>query len=159
MEERTSILTKVERKKINVPQPGIFRWYNRKMGGVDQIDANIAVYRKALMGKSWSRQFCGSSRSTNGSLKDVTSAKLLLQFWWDVVYSFLLRYGESKIPPGIHPSRSATQVPNFVLEGGDRLILSQQVRMRFAVCKNMTTKARKSCKVPLHHKCFNEFHS
>ncbi|XP_054737840.1 uncharacterized protein LOC129244249 [Anastrepha obliqua] len=39
--------------KINVPQPNLYATYNKHMGGVDNIDQNVNVYRIALKGKKW----------------------------------------------------------------------------------------------------------
>ena len=42
-----------EKKKISIKRPGCIEKYNQFMGGTDQMDANINVYRISLRGKKW----------------------------------------------------------------------------------------------------------
>lgn len=42
-----------ERKKVDVNIPFVFQNYNKSMGGVDQADQSIALYRIAVRGKKW----------------------------------------------------------------------------------------------------------
>lgn len=42
-----------EKKKIGTPRPNTIGKYNEFMGGTDQMDANIKVYRTGIRGKKW----------------------------------------------------------------------------------------------------------
>lgn len=42
-----------EKKKIGIPRPNTIGKYNEFMGGTDQMDANINVYRIGIRGKKW----------------------------------------------------------------------------------------------------------
>ncbi|XP_030762656.1 piggyBac transposable element-derived protein 3-like [Sitophilus oryzae] len=42
-----------EKKKIGIPRPYCIGKYNEFMGGTDQMDANINVYRIGIRGKKW----------------------------------------------------------------------------------------------------------
>lgn len=43
----------VEKKKVDVGIPHVFQSYNKGMGGVDQADQSISLYRTAIRGKKW----------------------------------------------------------------------------------------------------------
>lgn len=154
-----------EHKKIDIPQPNIISHYNRNMGGVDQMDANVSVYRIAIRGKKWYMPIIlwlidvafNNAYMLARSYKPNTD---LLQFRRDVVHSLLLMHGEGKSTPGPMkrlPTRRC--IPDSVrLHNADHIILTQQARRRCAICKNKTTKACNKCRVALHDKCFVEFH-
>lgn len=42
-----------EKKKLDMNIPHVFQNYNKGMGGVDQADQSVAVYRSAIRGKKW----------------------------------------------------------------------------------------------------------
>lgn len=42
-----------EKKKIGISRPNIITKYNNFMGGTDQMDANVNVYRIGIRGKKW----------------------------------------------------------------------------------------------------------
>ncbi|KAJ8941650.1 hypothetical protein NQ314_010294 [Rhamnusium bicolor] len=42
-----------EKKKIGIPRPNCIGNYNEFMGGTDQMDANINVYKIGIRGKKW----------------------------------------------------------------------------------------------------------
>lgn len=42
-----------EKKKIAIPRPNCIGKYNKFMGGTDQMDSNINVYRISIRGKKW----------------------------------------------------------------------------------------------------------
>jgi len=46
-----------DNKKVSVPQPKMYETYNKNMGGVDNVDQNLATYRIAVRGKKWWWQF------------------------------------------------------------------------------------------------------
>ncbi|CAH2102053.1 unnamed protein product [Euphydryas editha] len=46
----------VQCEKINVSIPKLFQTCNKNMGGVDELDKSISLYRIAIHGKKW---WCG----------------------------------------------------------------------------------------------------
>ncbi|CAG5049912.1 unnamed protein product [Parnassius apollo] len=40
-------------KNVDIQQPYVVQQYNRFMGGVDRLDANVGTYRIAIRGKKW----------------------------------------------------------------------------------------------------------
>ena len=45
--------SRVEKKRIVVPMPKMIEKYNQKMGGVDLLDAMVAVYRIRIRKRKW----------------------------------------------------------------------------------------------------------
>lgn len=45
--------SKQQKMKIDVPQPHLFKNYNRYMGGVDLSDQSVNTYRISIRGKKW----------------------------------------------------------------------------------------------------------
>lgn len=43
----------VKREKTDVGIPRMFQNYNKNMGGVDELDQSISLYRIAIHGKKW----------------------------------------------------------------------------------------------------------
>lgn len=43
----------MKKQKVDVPVPHVFQSYNKGMGGVDQMDQSIGMYRIAVKGKKW----------------------------------------------------------------------------------------------------------
>lgn len=41
------------KKRVKIPRPNSIAEYNKYMGGTDQMDANIGVYRIGIRGKKW----------------------------------------------------------------------------------------------------------
>lgn len=124
-----------EHRKIDGPQPNAIGHYNRNMGGVDQMDANVAVYKIAIRGKKWYMPILlwlfdiafNNAYMLTRSYKPNTD---LHQFRRDIVHSLLLMYGEGKSTPGPMkrlPTRRC--IPDAVrLHSADHIILTQQAR-------------------------------
>ena len=43
----------IQREKIDFNIPKLFQMYNKNMGGVDELDQSISLYRIATHGKKW----------------------------------------------------------------------------------------------------------
>lgn len=159
--------SRTEHKRVDVVQPNLIHFYNKFMGGVDQMDANVACYRIGMRGKKWYIPilFWLLDVAFNNAYQLARSYKCnvvdLLHFRRQVATCLLLKYGEDKTSPG--PARryiTPRIIPDVVrLENNDHIILTQQSRRRCAVCSNKTTKSCKKCGVALHDKCFLQFHS
>lgn len=154
------------KRRIEIDQPNVVAQYNRFMGGVDRLDANIGTYRIAIRGKKW-------YTSILTWLVDVTvnnSALLArsmganvdtLEFRRSIARTLLLKYGTDKTRPlGAHPVKVMTNVPLAVRRhAANHMIMVTQNRKRCAVCKNKTVKMCGTCCVNLHDKCFAKFHA
>ena len=42
-----------EKKMLDIPEPSLVKYYNKNLGGVDQMDQNIAYYRIQFSSKKW----------------------------------------------------------------------------------------------------------
>lgn len=148
-----------EKKKVDIPQPNMIHCYNKFMGGVDQMDNNIANYRIGFRGKKWYIPilFWMFDVSMNNAwiLARKFGKKIdNLEFRRSVVVSILRKYGKPPLATGPKP----ILVGPAARRHGQHLILSGQTRRRCAHCKNKTTKACERCEVALHDKCFIDFH-
>lgn len=158
--------SRVQHKKIDIQQPNLVHYYNNNMGGVDQMDANIAVYRIAIRGKKWYMPILLwlLDVALNNAYQLARSYKYkggdLLHFRRAVVNSLLRKFGEPKTSPGpVRRFVTPRSVPDCVrLHENEHIILTKQPRRRCHICKNKTTKACRKCEVPLHDKCFLDFH-
>lgn len=152
-----------EKRKIEVDQPHLISMYNKNMGGVDQLDRNISNYRIAMRGKKWympiflwmldvlMNNAWILSRSYGLSYDNLT-------FRREVVVALLQKYGSAPLR-NAPTSKYYTSGPLRNSGAADHIILVDQPRRRCAFCKNKTIKACGKCNVPLHDKCFADFHN
>lgn len=160
--KRYSTATK---NKIEIDQPNLISQYNKYMGGVDRLDANVGVYRIAIRGKKWYSSIlmwlidvavnnCFLLARSLGSTTDTLEHRRAL------ARSLLQKYGDIKSQPGPSPARRfSISVPQSVRKhNADHMILTGQERKRCAVCKNKTNKMCRKCNVNLHDKCFSMYH-
>lgn len=153
-----------EKRKITVDMPDLFKHYNTYMGGVDQLDANVAVYRIAVRGKKWYMPILLWTVDVV-----VNNAYLLsrshgysgdrLQFRRELASSLIKENETGKKKTG--PARSyltttaraaakRTAMGHFITNDG--------TRKRCVQCQNKTVKSCVKCKVHLHDKCFAQYH-
>lgn len=153
-----------EKRRISVQQPDLIDKYNRYMGGVDRLDANVGTYRIAIRGKKWYMPillWLVDVAVNNAILlaKSLGSSVDTLDFRRSISRTLLLRYGMPRNKPGPSNPSTSRQIPSAVRTfAADHMIITQQRRRRCAVCKNKTTKACKKCDIGLHDKCFATFH-
>ncbi|XP_035455963.2 piggyBac transposable element-derived protein 3-like [Spodoptera frugiperda] len=152
------------KQKIDIDQPNVVQQYNRFMGGVDRLDANVGVYRIAIRGKKWYMpilMWLIDVAVNNAALlaRSYGANVDTLEFRRSIARTLLLKYGNIRSQPGPRP-QVRTNVPVSVRKhSADHIILTGQVRKRCALCKNKTIKMCRKCNVNLHDKCFAEFHS
>lgn len=130
------------------------------MGGVDQLDNHVSNYRIAFRGKKWyvpliywtfdvcvvnawnlARQ-CGYKKDN-------------LEFRRNIAQELLTKYGQKPSVAG--RKRASIMFPTTA--SGRHLIITQEVRRRCQQCKNKTNKWCQDCDVPLHDKCFVDYHN
>lgn len=148
-----------EKKKVEIPQPNVIHCYNRFMGGVDQMDNNVANYRIGFRGKKWYIPILLWMFDVSINNAWILARKFgkkidNLEFRRSIVLSILQKYGKPPLSTGPKP----ILVSPAARRHGQHLILSGQTRRRCAHCKNKTTKACDRCEVALHDKCFLDFH-
>lgn len=148
-----------EKKKVEIPQPNVIHCYNKFMGGVDQMDNNVANYRIGFRGKKWYIPILFWTFDVCMNNAWILARKFgkkidNLEFRRLVVLSVLQKYGKPPLATG----PKLTLVSPAARRHGQHLILSSQTRRRCAHCKNKTTKACDRCEVALHDKCFVDFH-
>ncbi|CAH2013828.1 unnamed protein product [Acanthoscelides obtectus] len=149
-----------EKKKIEIPQPFIVKQYNRYMGGVDQLDNHISNYRIAMRGKKWYTPLMYWAidvcvvNSWNLA-RQYGYKKDQLDFRRGIAKELLSTYGRE--PPVAGKKRAAIRYPASA--SGRHLIITGEARRRCQSCKNKTNKRCDTCKVPLHDKCFLEYHN
>ncbi|CAK1585629.1 unnamed protein product [Parnassius mnemosyne] len=153
-----------QKQRVNVPQPNVVHQYNRFMGGVDRLDANIGTYRIAIRGKKWYIPLLfwlidvavnNATLLARNFSKDIDT----LEFRRSIARTLLQKYGNDKQHPG--PSkRVSTNVPTSVRKhNAEHMIGRAPSRLRCAYCKSLTVTFCQKCKVNLHSKCFSVFHS
>lgn len=152
------------KQKIDIDQPNVVHQYNRFMGGVDRLDANVGVYRIAIRGKKWYMpilMWLIDVVVNNATLLARSHGANVdtLEFRRSIARTLLLKYGNMRSQPGPR-QQVRTNVPVSVRKySAQHIILTGQVRKRCALCKNKTVKMCRKCNVNLHDKCFAEFHS
>lgn len=149
-----------EKKKIDIPQPCVIKFYNQYMGGVDQLDNHVSNYRIAMRGKKWYIPIIfwifdvAASNAWNLARKYGCS-KDNLEFRRDIAREIISKYGQKPSVAG--RKRSFIKCPKT--SSGRHLIIIQHARRRCQRCKNKTNKWCEACEVPLHDKCFFEYHN
>lgn len=163
-----------EKKEVHIPQPNLISTYNKCMGGVDLHDNGIANYRITIGGKKWwwplFINVIDSTIVNSWKLHRIIYKKesiSLLDF-----KSYLVRTMIKE-----EDSKEATQqgVTNLVLQGRpstsslpvevihDNIghVITKNIdnrRRRCRLCKSTTIYFCCKCKIPLHPKCFSNFH-
>ena len=154
-----------ERKSIQVPQPNVLRMYNQYMGGVDQLDQNIGVYRISIRKRRWWWPIFSwlLSASVNNAwqlnrLYGESSTSDQISFIRSIVLGYLATCKTNRILPKI-PSgvRSILQDPVRTDPTGHALIRIENQR-RCRQCHKKVQKLCVKCDVPLHMECFSSFH-
>lgn len=107
-----------QKQRINVPQPNIVYQYNRFMGGVDQLDANIGTYRIAMRGKKWYIPllfWLVDVAVNNATLlaRNFSNDIDTLEFRRSIARTLLQKYGNDKQRPGTS-KRVSTSVSTSV---------------------------------------------
>lgn len=148
-----------ERQKVDIDQPYLVSQYNKFMGGVDVLDKRVANYRISIRGKKWffsillwMLDVCVVNSTI---LAHQFGCKMdSLEFRRQIARTLLYEYGTPKINTG---PRSLSIIP-VASSSQQHLIITGAQRRRCRICQNKTTKACDRCEVPLHDKCFKEYH-
>ena len=152
--------SQAEKKKIAVTRPTLFDLYNKGMGGVDQMDQQVAAYRTRIRQRKWwwpiaaylidvtivnawylSRKFAGNTDS-------------LLDFRRELATTLLRSYGIISIQ-GRRPSVANDDVRT---DGKNHWIVKEDTQRRCKVCGKKSFYRCDKCDVGLHSDCFKSYH-
>lgn len=151
----------IEKKKTDVNIPHVFVSYNKGMGGVDQADQSISVYRTAIRGKKW--WWVLFTYMLDLAISNAWRLQLLccntktdqLQFRRNIARHYL-RQGidRRKLP-------CSSQMPSLQFDGHGHFPAKMTKQLRCTVCHN---KARWQCKkcqktMCVEKSCFEKFHT
>ena len=154
-----------ERRQVKIPMPSVVSMYNKRMGGVDRMDQNVACYRIGIRGKKWyfpllayllnvAVQNAWIFASKGGYTGD------LLAFTRAIVHTYLRSYGQPVQNPRRQEALARGVVPRGSrFDGVGHHIESTGERRRCVVCRSQTVHGCVKCRVRLHVKCFGVFHT
>ena len=157
-----------KRSKLSVPCPNIVKAYNAKMGGVDRFDQNVHSMRVSFRGKKWWYPLfafgidsaCQNAWKLHQKSKD-SEKYTYCQFRRSIVQTYLeLHKAESKKSLDCG-TKVASRVSETVRknESIDEHVQEDCNQRRCASCHQRTRIQCKKCKVPLHLKCWYNFHA
>ncbi|KAL0830047.1 hypothetical protein ABMA28_003505 [Loxostege sticticalis] len=127
-----------QKQRIEIDQPNVVYQYNKYMGGVDRLDANVGVYRIAIRGKKWYScilTWLIDVTINNSALlaRSLGASVDTLEFRRLIASNLLLKYGSPRTQPGSSTCPSPSNVPLSVRRhGAEHLILTGQIRRIFA---------------------------
>lgn len=150
-----------ERQKVDVNIPHVFQRYNQGMGGVDQADQSISLYRTAIRGKKW--WWVLFTYMLDLAVANAWRVHLLtndtkldqLHFRRYIVRHYLRQTNAQSVRP------SASLMPSLQYDGIGHYARKLGHQLRCAVCHK---KARWQCKkclktLCMEKECFEFFHT
>ena len=149
-----------EKKKVQIPRPTLFQTYNQGMGGVDQIDQQVACYRTRIRQRKWwwpifiylfdvsvvnawylMRKVCGSADS-------------LIDFRRVLAQTMLKTYGTQSVQ-----GRRPVPCPDDVrYDSKSHWIVKGLTERRCKQCGKKTVYRCEKCDTGLHAECFKPYH-
>lgn len=153
-----------KRKHVNILMPNAIHKYNSTMGGVDLFDNAISNYRIRIRGKKWYWPLLSNALDAalvnawkiHGICKKFAKETPMsqLEFRTYVVDS-LLR--SSNIPPTHQREGNPNEMVRF--DDTKHTIIKMEKRLRCRNCSSQTIFCCKKCKIPIHPKCFDPYHT
>lgn len=151
----------VEKKKVDVGIPHVYQSYNKGMGGVDQADQSISLYRTAIRGKKWwwvlFTYMLDAAVANAWRLHLLTNETKMdqLQFRRYIARHYLRHTRGGTLRP------AASVVPSLQHDGVGHYPGKLSQQLRCAVCHK---KARWQCKkcvktLCIEKECFENFHT
>ena len=164
--------SRVQKKTVNVPVPGLVQKYNRGMGGVDLLDNLVACYRIPYRTKKWWFPLYSWSLSTSSvnawrlrqSIRGIKEP--YLDFLRELVIEMFNKHGTVSVK-----RRVTAQVGDERFDGRNHWIvgiINEAGAPHRKNCKYcyMTKKANnktvymcKKCNTALHTHCFEPYHT
>lgn len=149
-----------EKKKVAITRPTLFGVYNKGMGGVDQMDQQVAAYRTRIRQCKWwwpivvymldvtvvnawylSRKFNDNKES-------------LLNFRRELAMTLLRSHGV----PSIQGRRPSVASDDVRYDGKHHWIIKGDTDRRCKVCTKKSFYRCEKCDVGLHADCFKMYH-
>jgi DNA excision repair protein ERCC-6 len=158
-----------EKKIVSVDQPQTVMAYNKHMGGVDRLDQNVATYRISIRMRKWwwpVFSFLLSATVNNAwqlyrICPSADKEKLdLLSFTRHIVSTYLKRYvlKQKAISKGIAVVDRRV-LPEIRYDGKDHIIEAIDKQRRCGQCGKKVKWWCGKCCIPLHIKCFQNYHT
>lgn len=167
-----------EKKSVNIQQPKVIENYNKHMGGVDLLDNFVSMHRIKIKGKKWwwpiFTNFIDVAKVNAWKLyKLANGSKIsLLDFQRSLAIALLStpeEVSEDEIITCLAPQNNIGRPSSF---GMQQLNATKKDKTSHLIQKNPDNKRRRckycssqtiticnKCNVPLHAKCFKEFHT
>lgn len=152
--------SQTEKKKVSITRPTLFNVYNSGMGGVDQIDQQIAAYRTRIRQRKWwwpiaaylidatvvnawylSRKFGGNTAS-------------LLEFRREIASTLLKSFGM----PSLQGRRPSAVNDDVRTDNKNHWIVKGDTDRRCKLCGKKSIYRCGKCDVGLHADCFKLYH-
>jgi DNA excision repair protein ERCC-6 len=161
--------SKAKKANVMVDQPQIIKNYNSFMGGVDLVDQQVALYRPTIKKKKWwfpvltwgMAVQCHQAWRWFNLLQGTQMP--YLKFLRSVVCETLRRHGSAKLKPGVKSYRPLLGAAAKSLRYSDirhlPVVTTIMGVCQLESCKGRTTTRCDRCKVAVHPKCFNEYHT
>lgn len=151
-----------KKQKADMKIPHLFQNYNRGMGGVDEMDQSIALYRIGIHGKKWwwvlftymIDMTISNAWRLHVLAKDETMDQLLFR-------RSIARFYLKQTPQRLSARPSSSNIDGLQLDGADHAPEKLPKRVRCVVCHNRSRWGCKKCKKTLciEKPCFTTFHS
>ncbi|KAK3881612.1 hypothetical protein Pcinc_011469 [Petrolisthes cinctipes] len=157
-----------QKKRAKIPMPNAIHQYNKKMGGVDGLDQNIAQYRPCIRGKKWYFPIISYLISVcvnNGWMFARAGGykEDLLSFTRAVATEWLQKHGRKPENPGRSRSLliagSLSSQRRYDNVGHHIVNTDPPRRRRCKLCNSQSVFICQKCQVHLHQKCSVEYHT
>lgn len=152
--------SKKDHRHVEVPQPHVYKTYNKRMGGVDLTDQSVNTYRIAIRGKKWwwvLFTYMLDLAMTNAWKLYLTSGQKMtqLEFTRCIVRHYLLKANSNS-------RRRKPTIPESVrLDSVGHFPQKLEKPLRCVVCHSRIRWACKKCKNTLciERNCFELYHT
>ena len=160
VEGKVSRWSNAEKKKVPVTRPTLFQTYNQGMGGVDQIDQQVACYRTRIRQRKWwwpifIYLFDVTVVNAWYLMRKVHGhADSLLDFRRQLALTMLKSYGT----PSAQGRRPSLFPSDVRYDGKSHWIVKGDTERRCKQCTKKTVYRCEKCDIGLHADCFKEYH-
>lgn len=150
-----------KRQRTDVAIPHLFQNYNKNMGGVDELDQSISLYRIAVHGKKWwwvlFTYMLDLSIANAWRLHVISSENPMdqLMFRRHIARYYLRQGGQKK------SRQSGSTVEGLSQDGAGHYPAKIQNQLRCVVCHSRVRWQCKKCLKTLcvEKQCFEKFHT
>lgn len=153
--------SRIEKKRVDIPQPALIQRYNEGMGGVDLLDRLLGSYRPQLRSKKWWWNLFSNALNMgvvaswliHCEIHKGTESELShLEFRRNITMALLNSQMKVSSRPGPKP-----HLP-ILNRKTDNHYLVPFTQGRCAVCQKNVRKQCVACEKRLHSSCFTKYH-